>query len=227
MRLSSIHALGLGVLLVACGGKAATPATPAQRGGASCPVVQALVAPTPDSAVQGYGTAVECDASTCVLAVTHGAIAQRHALDREPARHEVAATLLELDGDGNDELVVQVTHVAELGPHGEMEIIDRDLFVLDAESLELRWSASSWSSDPPEPQSTACASTAELRDEDCDGRRETLIQTRRCDAPMCAGIRAGQPEDSDYVRDACGSITPSEEQGRFRAARPGVIFAAT
>jgi hypothetical protein len=213
-------------LLVACGGSSATRA-PGPGGGAATDTCQpsgALTVPGKRDSARGVRAGVMCEDGACELVVTREGVTRAFP-DEGTGEAVVGARLVDLDGDGADELVVLTTHTQAYGPSGEMEIIERSLTVLDAASLTLRWS-SPWSSDPPEPQSAACTSTAELRDEDCDGRRETLVHVHGCDAPMCAGVRAGKPADSDFVRDECGASPPREERLVFRAAEPAGAFAA-
>jgi hypothetical protein len=220
------HAL-LGTFLVACGGGTAATTTPAtEHGGADCHQAQALQPPGKRDNAPGYRAGVVCEDGACELTVSHEGVTRSFALETAPGESLVGVRRDDLDGDGTDELMVLATVTHAYGPSGEMEIIERSLTIVDAASLELRWSTPAWSSEPPEPQSAACTSTAELRDEDCDGRRETLVETHRCDAPMCADVRAGKPADSDYVRDECGARGPAEEVLTFRAATAGGAFTA-
>ncbi len=183
------------------------------------------MSPGEADAVQGYAAAAACDGGTCRLRISHGATTREHTIEHAGEASEHGLTILDLDGDGADELVVNVRVVASYGPEGQMQVLDDELFVLDASTLDQRWHAA-WASEPPEPQSLACTSEATWSDDDCDGRRETLVHVRRCDPPMCAGLRAGQPADSDYVSEECGTSAPAEERLTFRAAAPGATFAS-
>ncbi len=215
------------IVLAACGSKAPVTA-PDQRGGSACAAEEKLGVPGKRDNATGVRAGIVCDGGDCELTVSAGGPTRGFELEEAGfARNEVGVRRADVDGDGHDELVVLSTLIQEYGPEGQMEIITRTLHVLDAGTLELRWSTPQWGSTPPEDQSIACTSEVTMADPDCDGRREQLRLVRRCDAPMCAGVRAGEPPDNDYVRDECGAREPLEETLIYVAAEPGAPFTAS
>lgn len=176
----------LGMCLAACGG-AATPNTAtatSDRPAGSCLEAQALAAPGKRDNAPGYRAGVVCDDGACTLTVSHDAVTRSHPTAPPADPNFVGVRRADLDGDGGDELMVLITNADT-----------RSLTVLDAATLESRWSAPDWTT------AAACTSEAELRDDDCDDRRETLIQLRRCDGA-------------------------TDERLPFRAAAPGARFLA-
>jgi hypothetical protein len=224
-----VRAAGILIALAACGGGKPASSTPDQRGGSACAAEQALGVPGKRDNATGVRAGVVCDDGDCELTVSAGGPTRGFAIEEGGgfSGSDVGVRRADLDGDGADELVVLSTLVQAYGPEESgMEIITRTLHVLDAEELTLRWSSQAWGSTPPEDQSIACASEVTMSDPDCDGRREQLQHVRRCDPPMCAGVRAGEPADNDYVRDECGAREPLEERMTFVAAEPRGPFTA-
>lgn len=212
--------------MVAACGTPAKPA-PAKRAERACAAPLALPAPGKRDNVRGVRAGVVCEDGACELTVSAGGPTRGFPL--ADAGHEslVGVRRADVDGDGADELIVLATLIQHYGPdESSMEIISRALTVIDAQSLALRWHTDAWGSTPPEEHAIACASEAELRDQDCDGRREALVQVRRCDPPMCADVRAGKPPDDEFVRDECGAREPLEERLAFHAATAGGAFTA-
>lgn len=218
------------IALAACGGGGKGPATaPDQRGGSACAAEEALAVPGKRDNATGVRAGVVCDGGACELTVSAGGPTRGFPIEEGGgfSGSDVGVRRADIDGDGHDELVVLSTLVQAYGPEeAGMEIITRTLHVLDAEELTLRWGSQDWGSTPPEDQSAACTSEVVMTDADCDGRREQLRHVRRCDAPMCEGVRAGEPADNDYVRDECGAREPLEERMTYAAAEPGGAFTA-
>lgn len=220
-----LHAFLVASLSACGGGPAATSGPAPARPAADCTAAHTLAVPGKRDNAPAYRAGIVCE-DECAVTVTHDGITRSFPIEAAHDDSTIGVRVTDVDGDGRDEAVVLTTLIDAYGPEGQMEIIERSLLVLDAATLDLRWSAAAWSSDPPEVQSTACTSTASLQDTDCDGRRETLTHVRTCDAPMCAGVRAGKPSDNDFIRDECAASSPRTETLTFRAATAGAAFTA-
>lgn len=199
----------------------------------------------------GVDANVACADHRCALELGRDDVRGRHELAVEAESGDVYLERADIDGDGVPELIATIDAMlttyptgfapapdagsldAAPGPDDELSEGDlgmselyRVVIVLDEATLAARWQGP-WGVAPPEPEGQACESAVELRDDDCDGRREVMHQVYTCDISLCDQYNAGEVrfEDLDEVAQGyCGA--PTVETHDFVAATARGVFVA-